>query len=209
MTDLMPLFLKGITLGLSAGVAPGPLTLLVITQTLRYGFLDGMKIGFAPLITDIPIIAICVFISTHFAQTPLFIASVSFLGSCFLLKMAFDNWNAEPISSIPDVGDRAPLIRGAITNLLNPHPYLFWLTIGSPLILQSAAPPLVAGATFTAGMFIFMIGTKLCIAWIASKFRESLAGSRYRWALRVSSASLFFFSLSFLREGLQQLGLNL
>jgi threonine/homoserine/homoserine lactone efflux protein len=209
VNDLLSLFVKGIALGLSAGIAPGPLTFLVISQTIRYGFLAGIKSGLAPLLTDIPIILVCVSLSKNFEHLPLLLPLVSLLGSLFLFKMAFDNWYAPPVSTLPSGEGRAPLIQGVVTNLLNPHPYVFWLTIGSPLILQSDSSPLAAGATFTAGMFIFLIGTKVCIAWVTCKIRNILSGPGYRWALRGSAVFLFFFAFSFLGECLRHLGVVL
>jgi len=46
----------GLMLGLTAGVAPGPLLTLVVSQTLRYGVREGIKIAIAPIFTDLPII---------------------------------------------------------------------------------------------------------------------------------------------------------
>jgi len=49
--------LAGIVMGLTAGFSPGPLSTLVITQTLRHGLKEGVKVAVAPLMTDLPIIA--------------------------------------------------------------------------------------------------------------------------------------------------------
>jgi threonine/homoserine/homoserine lactone efflux protein len=53
----MDIFLSaGITLGLSAGFSPGPLSTLVISHSLRYGTREGVKVAMAPFITDVPIV---------------------------------------------------------------------------------------------------------------------------------------------------------
>ncbi len=207
--DLLPIFAKGITLGFSAGIAPGPLTFLVITQTLRFGLFEGFKVALAPLITDIPILLICVLIMTRIEHVPLALALISLLGSYFLAKMAVDNWMASPLSSFPTQEKPASLVRGVIANLLNPHPYLFWLTIGTPIILQSPAHPFASGAVFMFGMFLLMIGTKIAIAAIARGFRPWLSGSGYRWVLRGSAILLSLFALMFFREALRHLRLSI
>jgi threonine/homoserine/homoserine lactone efflux protein len=48
----------GTLLGLAAGFAPGPLLVLVISETLRHNIKAGIKVSIAPLITDVPIILI-------------------------------------------------------------------------------------------------------------------------------------------------------
>ena len=52
----------GTVLGLSAGFAPGPLLTLVISETLQHDIKSGIKIALAPIITDLPIIILTLFI---------------------------------------------------------------------------------------------------------------------------------------------------
>ena len=52
----------GIILGFSAGFAPGPLLALVISETLRHNIRSGIKVALAPIVTDLPIILISLFI---------------------------------------------------------------------------------------------------------------------------------------------------
>jgi threonine/homoserine/homoserine lactone efflux protein len=49
---------RGTVLGLAAGFAPGPLTLLVIRETLHHGFGAGVRVSLAPVLTDLPLIAL-------------------------------------------------------------------------------------------------------------------------------------------------------
>ena len=46
----------GFSFGLSAGLAPGPLTALLMQCSLRGGFASGFRIALSPLLTDLPII---------------------------------------------------------------------------------------------------------------------------------------------------------
>lgn len=52
----------GAILGLSAGIAPGPLLALVISETLRHGMKAGVKVALAPIISDLPIVALTLYI---------------------------------------------------------------------------------------------------------------------------------------------------
>ena len=53
-------FIAGSIFGLAGGFSPGPTTILVVSQTLRFGFLDGIKVALAPALTDAPIILVAV-----------------------------------------------------------------------------------------------------------------------------------------------------
>lgn len=207
MTALFAIFIKGLVLGFSAGIAPGPLTLLVITQTLQYGLREGFKVSIAPLITDLPIICVCIFVLSNLSNVPMVLAMISFIGAYFLFKMAIQNWRAPAINVEKNSEKPGSLLRGITTNLLNPHPYIFWLTIGSPIILENRSSELNSAILFIGGMFTMMIGVKIIIAWIAKEFRPYLAGAGYRFLLRASAVTLVYFSLTFIREGLVQLGI--
>ncbi|MEI6633029.1 MAG: hypothetical protein WCP22_04325 [Chlamydiota bacterium] len=52
----------GVVLGLSAGLSPGPLLALVVSQTLAHGVREGVKVAFVPLVTDLPVILIALFV---------------------------------------------------------------------------------------------------------------------------------------------------
>ncbi len=59
---MIPILIIGTVLGLSAGFAPGPLLTLVISETLQSEIRSGVKVALAPIITDVPIIVLTLFI---------------------------------------------------------------------------------------------------------------------------------------------------
>ena len=62
MTDAINYVIMGLTLGLAAGISPGPLLTLVITRPLQHNKTEGIKIALAPLFTDAPIVIISIFL---------------------------------------------------------------------------------------------------------------------------------------------------
>ena len=50
------ILLVGFLLGAPAGFSPGPMLVLIISETLRRGIHAGAKVAFMPLITDIPLL---------------------------------------------------------------------------------------------------------------------------------------------------------
>lgn len=55
----------GTLLGLAAGFSPGPLLVLVISETLRHSVKEGVKVSIAPIITDTPILLVALFVLTQ------------------------------------------------------------------------------------------------------------------------------------------------
>lgn len=65
---MMTALASGVLLGLSAGLAPGPILALVLAQTLRHGSREGCKIALTPLITDPPIILVALAMASKLAE---------------------------------------------------------------------------------------------------------------------------------------------
>ena len=74
----------GTLLGLAAGFAPGPLLVLVLSETLRHDIRAGIKVSIAPLITDVPIIVISLLVLNRLAHFKTILGAVSILGGLFI-----------------------------------------------------------------------------------------------------------------------------
>ena len=214
----------GLLLGLSAGLAPGPLLALVITQTMRGGARAGVIVAVAPLLTDVPIVGICLVLVGVIAGTgsAAALGAISLVGGLFVAWLAFDTWRAEApeatavaaeaegsaapgVTPLPDV-TRGALLKGAIVNAANPHPWLFWIAIGAPTLLAAwAGVGPLAGAGFLAGFYSMLVGSKVALALIVGRARGRIGGRGYRWTMRVLAILLAVFALGLLRESAAQL----
>ena len=127
-------------LGLSGGLAPGPLTTLVFTQTLRYGPREGVKVAMAPLITDGFFVLLAAFaverLMEEYRGNSLWLTFSG--GSVFFgLVSLRDTWQVSGISVAADERTTRYVAEEYWCRLLNPHPYLFWFTVGGPLVVQA------------------------------------------------------------------------
>jgi threonine/homoserine/homoserine lactone efflux protein len=197
----------GAGLGLAAGLAPGPLLALVITQSVRHGTREGLKVAVAPLLTDVPIVALAVLLVAIVAGSHQeLLAVVSLAGAAFVAFIAWETVRSAP----PGPGAVGPpsrsWTRGAVVNALNPHPYLFWTMVGAPqLILAWKAGPGEAAA-FLAGFYICLIGTKAAVAALAGRSAGFLGGRAYRVVLVVLGLLLAAFAVLMAIEGVRLLG---
>ena len=199
----------GITLGVPSGLAPGPLLTLVITQTLRHGAREGVLIAMAPLVTDLPIIVAGLFLLGALQDASLLFGFISLVGGGYVLYLAWETWSTGPISV--DVSAESPrsLRKGVAVNLLNPHVYLFWGTVGVPLMLRFGGGLSLAAWAFAAAFFGCLVGGKVGVAWLVGRSRHLLEGSGYRWIMRGLAVVLASFGLLLLRDALQLFGVSI
>jgi threonine/homoserine/homoserine lactone efflux protein len=198
--------LLGLSLGLGAGVAPGPLLAVVVRSTLEGGFAAGARVAVGPLITDLPIIAVAAVLAAALPEEAL--AALGVAGGAFLLWLGVEALRdaPEPVEAAagaPPAAADGALRRGALVNVLNPHPWVFWITVGVPILGDGTV---AQAALFLIPFYIMLIGSKLAVAAALGAGRERLLrGPGYRWALRASGVLLLAAGVALAVEGIYQL----
>lgn len=195
----------GTVLGLSAGFAPGPLITLVITETLRHGVMSGVKVAIAPILTDLPIIVLTLFVLSKLSDFHNILGCISLIGGFFVLFMGYQNIRTKGID--PSVRELEPklLAKGVLTNALSPHPYLFWLSVGAPIMTKAMSLSLYAALSFIISFYCFLVGSKIVLAIVIDKSKSFLKNSAYIYSLRFLGIILCFFALVLFHDGLKLL----
>ncbi len=197
--------ITGASLGLFAGFSPGPLFAMVIAQTVKYGLKEGVKASFSPVITDLPIIILSTFLlSTIYAYKPL-LGLLSIAGGLFLAYLAYENLKINEVSTEIDSGEAHSIAKGATVNALNPHPYLFWITVGSPIIIKAYIEGLLYAAGFIISFYICLVGAKIVLAVVANHSRNFLKDKAYVYLMKVLGLVLIAFAFLLFKEGLNLL----
>jgi len=194
--------------GLSGGLSPGPLLALVLAETLAYGRRAGLAVAVAPLVTDGPIIAAAVFLFGRIEDSGPALGIVSLAGGCLLASWGVAGIRARP----PEIEDAAAdprawgsLAKGVAANFLNPSPYLFWLTIGAPLLVRAAEPGWGMAAFFLGVFYVGLVGSKVVLAVLVARSRSVLGSRGYLSAHRALAAVLLVYAAVFIRDGLVRL----
>jgi len=192
--------------GLSAGLSPGPLLALVISQTLRYGVREGVKAAMAPLVTDLPIILISVLVLRSLPDSRLILGCISMAGGLFVTYLAWGCFRTVRLEMADLDGGPRSLSKGAAVNALNPHPYLFWLTVGGPSVIRAWADSPLWAVAFVAVFSGCIVGSKVMVAAMVGRSRHMLSGKHYGTVMRVLGLMLLFFAVLLFKDGLELAG---
>lgn len=120
MFEEISFLISGIVFGLTAGISPGPLLTLVISETLRTNSTAGIKVAVSPLVTDIPVVFVAFLILSRFSDFNHAMGLISISGSVFLGHLAYVNLFTDDVEF--DTWDlkSQSLKKGVITNWLFP-----------------------------------------------------------------------------------------
>ena len=196
----------GMLLGLAAGFSPGPLLVLVISETLRHNIRAGIKVSIAPLITDIPIILISLLILNRLAGFKPVLGCISMLGGLFIFYLGYESMKTIGMELNLSSVNSSSFRKGVITNALNPHPYIFYMTVGAPIIFKSIHQNFLATVAFVGSFLLLLVSAKVILALVVERSRTFLQGPVYIWVIRVLGALLLFFSFILFRDGLRLFG---
>lgn len=180
----------GVGLGLPAALTPGPMTALVLSQTLRHGRREGMIVAIAPVLTDGPLLLLSTLFARQLAQGA-WLDGLTLVGATVCTLLAWETAHAPP----PGVSDDTvpgSLRRALATNLTNPHPWVFWFTIGGPTV--SRTDGWVGAAAFAGGFLGTLVLGKVVLAWLADRGASWLTGPRWPVTRLVLAAMLGVFA---------------
>lgn len=203
MTELIT---AGIILGLSAGFAPGPLLTLLISETLRHDIKAGIRVALSPVFTDLPIIVLTFFVLSKLSGFHYIMGIISLIGGSVILFMGFESMNPKPPD--PDLSTTRPksLIKGILVNALNPHPYLFWFSVGGPILSKAVKVDNTGPLVFIGSFYLLLVGSKILLAVLVGRSRSFLNGHFYISTMRLLGLALSVLALLLFRDGLRLLG---
>ncbi len=196
-------FATGALLGLSAGMAPGPLLALVIAETLRGSVRAGILAALAPLLTDLPIIAASLLLVDALRDNAWIPGLLSAAGAIYLIWLGWECLTCRPASG-PTGRPLASLWRGVLVNALSPHPYLFWLLVGGPACIRASASGIAAPAAYLAGFYALLLGSKIGVALLTVRFRGLLGGRGYRLCMSLLGLALWAMSAALLYDAVRR-----
>jgi threonine/homoserine/homoserine lactone efflux protein len=192
----------GVALGLAAGLTPGPMLGLVLSASLQGGFAAGARVAAAPLLSDLPVVPLCVLVLDGLPARV--VAAIAIAGGALVAVLGIQSLRAPALDSaaVRPVGLR-DVGRAVLVNLANPHPWIFWISVGGPVLLRAAGVSTMAAVAFVAGFYGLLVGTKLVLAAAtAAGRRRLLAGCGLRIAMRLAALLLIGAGVLLISEGI-------
>ncbi|HRE29813.1 MAG TPA: LysE family transporter [Anaerolineales bacterium] len=153
---LLTYLLQGLTLGFSACVSPGPYQAYLLGLASRIGWRRALPAAFAPLLSDGPVVSLVLVALTQLPEW--WLGLLRLVGGLFCLWLGYGAlkiWRAGAQATAPT---RASIWQAVGVNLFSPAPWVFWSTIGGPILLAGWRIQPDLGLGFLAGFYVVLIG---------------------------------------------------
>ncbi|HSM70222.1 MAG TPA: LysE family transporter [Anaerolineales bacterium] len=187
---------QGIGYGFAAAAQPGPFQTYLISQSLARGWRRTLIAALAPLVSDGPIIALCLFV---LSQIPLWFQRFLYIaGGLFVLYLAhgaYRSWkNFDPYIPPEESTTQQSIFKAAMMNMLSPGPYIFWSLVTGPILLRGWRETPLNGIGLLLGFYVTIILALSAIIIVFGSARQ-LGPKFNRALLGVSAVALFCFGL--------------
>lgn len=204
--NLIEYLTLGVILGLSAGISPGPLTALLVSETLNKNAWAGIKVALAPVVTDIPIVSACFFFLYRLKDFSNVLGILSLAGAVLIIIFGIKELVSKP-DEIKAVSSSNSLSKGVLVNFLSPSPYIFWLTIGGPIVQKAYSISAPSAVAFIIPFYVLMISSKSIIALLTQKSKMFLKGKSYAFVVKALGIVLILLGAILFFRGLKELAI--
>jgi len=198
---MLPFLIKVVLISSSGALAPGPLTTATMSVGVKQGWKGGFKVALGHLIVEFPLVMLIALGLYVLFRDPTFIRMSSIVGGVFMIYFGYltikDAFGQISRSKF----DSYPLIVGITLTALNPFFILWWVGIGSPLILEAIT------TWGILSIFPFYVAhVWLDFAWLSVIAHATSFSGRvekiYRVIVLVLGLLLIAFGVDFLSYGL-------
>ena len=204
--DLPDFILTVIVVTASGALAPGPLFFGLLTQGSKEGARAGFSCAVGHTLVELPLVLALSFGLLAAASQPAIKSVIGLVGGigliCFGALQIYDTLkNKAEFGDIPKTSSlpASSLVLGLALTGLNPYFILWWLTIGSVLIVQALAFAAVAGVLIMYVAHVWMDYAYLTTIAHLGKRGRNLIGSRYyKLVLIVFGMILIYYGSMFI-----------
>jgi threonine/homoserine/homoserine lactone efflux protein len=200
MTEIIQMFVLGFLIGLTGALAPGPTLIATINATLRGGWTMGPRVTLGHMAVEILMVILVV------AGLSVLIGGYSWLiaiigGTALVIFGILTIVESRHVRIDPSVSNASPaesttprpFVSGVVTSISNPYFWLWWLTVGSSLLIGAYAGGVLSAVSFILGHWGADLSWFTLISVSIHKGRFILGEREYRWTLAVCGVFLVLF----------------
>ena len=134
------------------------------------------------------------------------LGTISILGALFIGYLGYENITLKGFSMGLQKPGVTSLKKGVVTNFLSPHPYLFWMVVGAPIVMKAYRENITSVIVFMAGFYVVLVGSKITLAFLVERSKAFLKSAGYVYTVRILGGVLILFAGIFFRDGLRFFG---
>jgi threonine/homoserine/homoserine lactone efflux protein len=199
MMSVAETLLVSFLIGLTGALAPGPTLVATIQTSIKEGWITGPKVSAGHMIIETFVFILIVFGAA--ASVVRFSGFIALIGGIALIIFGVltIQESRTPLSDISSgTTITNPYLAGIVTGITNPYFWIWWLTIGSALLLDTMEAGLVFGLIFMTGHWMADMGWLTTVSTAIHRGRRILSSHGYLLTLTLCGIFLILFGIYYL-----------
>ncbi|NMC11087.1 MAG: LysE family transporter [Methanothrix sp.] len=199
MYEMIEMLAMSFTIGLTGALAPGPTLVATVNSSLESGWAAGPKVAAGHALVEIVIFSLIVGgLALAMQQYSRYIC---LLGGLALIAFGVLTLNKSRNASITSPEEQAvanPYLAGVLTSVANPYFWIWWLSVGSALVIDGLRGGMIMAGLFMIGHWGADFGWYMLVSLSLSKGRDILSEANYQRILALCGGFLVCFGIYYL-----------
>ena len=199
MYDILQTFLLGLMIGLTGALAPGPTLVATINASISGDWKIGPKVVVGHMIAECVLFLLIVLGLATLALP--YTSAIALIGGIALIAFGALTIAGSRRATLngPVTGTVSnPYLAGLVTSVANPYFWIWWLTIGSAMVIAGLSGGIVLAAVFMVGHWFADLGWFTLVSAGVSQGRTILSDTTYRWIMGACGVFLILFGAYYL-----------
>ena len=199
MNDTIQVFLLAFALGLTGALAPGPTFVATVNASISGGWTTGPKVMLGHMLAELALFILIVFglAAVALPYTPV----ITVIGGIALVifgALTLGGSRNVSIQNTPSGIVTNPYLTGLVTSLANPYFWLWWLSIGSAMVIAGLQGGLVLAGIFMVGHWCADLGWYTLVSYGISRGTVFLSDRTYQIIMALCGIFLVLFGAYYL-----------
>jgi threonine/homoserine/homoserine lactone efflux protein len=189
----------GFLIGLTGALAPGPTLVATINASLAGNWTAGLKISLGHIIAETFVFFLIV-VGLAGIATP-YTAAVAVFGGIALVVFGIMTIAGSRTATLQSSGTQkvtSPYMAGLLTSAANPYFWIWWLSVGSALLIKSLEGGLLLAGIFMIGHWTADTSWYTFISTGISRGKRILSDTAYHRIMAACGIFLILFGIYYL-----------
>jgi len=189
----------GFLIGLTGALAPGPTLVATINASLAGNWTAGLKVSLGHIIIETAIFFLIILGLAGIA-TP-YTTAIAVIGGIALIvfgAMTISGSRTATLAAPPAQAVSSPYMAGLLTSAANPYFWIWWLSVGSALLINALAGGIALAIVFMIGHWGADVGWYVFVSTGIAKGRTILSDTTYHRIMAACGVFLALFGLYYL-----------
>jgi threonine/homoserine/homoserine lactone efflux protein len=199
MFDVFQMLFLGFVIGLTGALAPGPTLVATIKASITGNWMTGLKVSLGHILVEL-FLVILIFMGFAALALP-YTSAIAFIGGIALIVfggLTISGSRSATMVRPPIQTVCNPYLAGLVTSAANPYFWIWWISIGSTMVIAGLQGGLILAGSFMTGHWTADTAWYTFVSTGVSKGRTVFSYNAYRKIIALCGIFLILFGIYYL-----------